>query len=80
MPALPDLPIRPPGSVSEKEFLQLCIRCGQCFRACPNDALQPMGLKRGLDSLWTPALKADWSGCERSCRANEPRGNVRKRP
>jgi ferredoxin len=60
-------PVRPPGSVPEEEFLQLCIRCGECFRACPNDVLQPLGLKQGLEGLWTPYVNADWAGCEPSC-------------
>jgi ferredoxin len=60
-------PIRPPGSVPEPEFLNLCIRCGECFRACPNDVLQPLGFQQGLEGLWTPHVKADWAGCEPSC-------------
>lgn len=63
------LPVRPPGSVPEQEFLQLCIRCGECFRACPNDVLQPLGFEQGLEGLWTPAVKADFAGCEPSCNA-----------
>jgi polyferredoxin len=59
--------IRPPGSVPEAEFLRLCIRCGECYQACPNNVLQPLGLDRGLDNLWTPQVVADWSGCEPSC-------------
>ncbi|CAN5598987.1 hypothetical protein BH10PLA1_BH10PLA1_05830 [soil metagenome] len=61
------LPIRPPGSVPEDQFLDLCIRCGECFKACPNNVLQPMGFKNGLDSLWTPQAVPTWSGCEPSC-------------
>lgn len=60
-------PVRPPGSVPEKEFLGLCIRCGECFKACPNDVLQPLGFQQGLEGLWTPHVVADWSGCESSC-------------
>ncbi|MCG3179993.1 MAG: NAD(P)H-quinone oxidoreductase subunit I, chloroplastic [Phycisphaerae bacterium] len=59
--------VRPPGSVPEAQFLQLCIRCGECFKACPNNVLQPVGLEAGLNSLWTPRVVADWSGCEPSC-------------
>ncbi len=63
-----ELPVRPPGSVPEKEFLQLCIRCGECMKACPNDVLQPMGFKKqGLEGLWTPEVVANWAGCEPSC-------------
>jgi MauM/NapG family ferredoxin protein len=59
--------VRPPGSVPEAQFLELCIRCGECYQACPNDVLQPMDLEAGLERLWTPQVVADWSGCEPSC-------------
>lgn len=62
-------PVRPPGSVPEEAFLQMCIRCGECFKACPNNVLQPLGFGQGLQGLWTPAVNADWAGCESSCNA-----------
>jgi ferredoxin len=62
-----ELPIRPPGSVPEQEFLEKCIRCGECFQACPNSVLQPMGFKQGLEGLWTPEVNANWAGCEAGC-------------
>lgn len=61
------IPVRPPGSVPEEQFLQMCIRCGECFKACPNKVLQPVGFQQGLEGLWTPEVKADWNGCESSC-------------
>ncbi|MDA0337157.1 MAG: 4Fe-4S binding protein [bacterium] len=61
------LPVRPPMSVPENEFLDMCIRCGACFKVCPNSVLQPQGFSGGLDGLWTPRVVADWSGCEPSC-------------
>jgi ferredoxin len=60
-------PIRPPGSVPEDKFLQLCIRCGQCIKVCPNNVLQPAGFEYGFNGLWTPRVVADWSGCEPTC-------------
>lgn len=60
-------PVRPPGSLPEPQFLQACIRCGECFQACPNDVLQPMGFEQGLEGLWTPRVVADWAGCASSC-------------
>lgn len=60
-------PVRPPGSIPEEQFLQACIRCGECFQACPNDVLQPMGFEQGFDGLWTPRVVANWAGCEPTC-------------
>ncbi len=62
-------PVRPPGSVPEREFLQMCIRCGECYKACPNDVLHPLGFQQGLEGLWTPHVVANWAGCESSCNA-----------
>lgn len=77
------LPVRPPGSVPEQSFLQMCIRCGECFKACPNNVLQPLSFEQGLEGLWTPAVKADWAGCESSCNACGqvcPTGAIRALP
>jgi ferredoxin len=77
------LPVRPPGSVPEKEFLDMCIRCGECFKVCPNNVLQAAGFEHGLESLWTPKVVADWAGCESSCNACGqvcPTGAIRALP
>ncbi|MBN2291608.1 MAG: 4Fe-4S binding protein [Pirellulales bacterium] len=63
----PYYPVRPPGSVPEEAFLQMCIRCGECLQACPNDVLQPQAFEQGAEGLWTPRVNANWSGCEPSC-------------
>jgi NAD-dependent dihydropyrimidine dehydrogenase PreA subunit len=55
--------------VPEPAFLDLCIRCGACFKVCPNNVLQPVGFDLGWDHLWTPQVVADWAGCEPSCNA-----------
>ena len=76
-------PVRPPGSVPESEFLQMCIRCGECFQACPSDVLQPLGFEQGLEGLWTPQVVADWAGCASSCNACGqvcPTGAIRALP
>lgn len=76
-------PVRPPGSVPEAEFLQMCIRCGECFQSCPSDVLQPLGFQQGLEGLWTPHVVADWAGCASSCNACGqvcPTGAIRALP
>jgi len=61
--------IRPPGALSEGEFLKRCIKCGQCMRACPTNVIQPGGIERGLENLWTPILnnRIGSSGCQLNC-------------
>ena len=60
-------PLRPPGSVPEREFLDLCIRCGECFKVCPGPVLHPAGLEYGLESMWTPVATPDHAGCHQDC-------------
>lgn len=77
------LPVRPPGSVPEKDFLELCIRCGECFKVCPNNVLQAEGFEQGWEGLWTPKVAADWAGCEPSCNSCGqvcPTGAIRALP
>ena len=61
--------IRPPGALAEKEFLQRCIKCGQCMRICPTNVIQPGGIEGGIENLWTPVLnnRIGSSGCQLNC-------------
>ncbi|MCX8064932.1 MAG: 4Fe-4S binding protein [Candidatus Hydrogenedentes bacterium] len=63
----PEFLIRPPGARSEKEFLQRCIQCGACMRACPTNGLQPTGLEAGWEGLWTPKLVPKIGYCLYNC-------------
>jgi polyferredoxin len=59
--------VRPPGAVEEREFLERCIRCGECMKVCPNNALHPAMFEAGLEGIWTPILIARIGYCEHSC-------------
>jgi polyferredoxin len=59
--------IRPPGAVEERAFLERCIRCAECMKVCPNNALHPAFLEAGIEGIWTPILIARIGYCEHSC-------------
>jgi polyferredoxin len=58
--------LRPPGALDEPDFLGRCIRCGECMKVCPNNALQPALVEAGLEGLWTPTLVPRIGYCEPS--------------
>jgi ferredoxin len=59
--------IRPPGSVEEREFLERCIRCAECMKVCPTNALHPAWFEAGIEGLWTPILVPRIGYCQHSC-------------
>nr|MBN2276638.1 4Fe-4S dicluster domain-containing protein [candidate division Zixibacteria bacterium] len=59
--------IRPPGAIPEKDFLSRCIRCGQCMRVCPNNALHPTFMESGAEGIWTPIMIPRIGYCEPTC-------------
>ena len=64
----PDL-VRPPGALTESQFLNRCIKCGQCMRVCPTHVIQASIMQAGLEGLWTPHLdfRLGTSGCQHNC-------------
>jgi len=59
--------IRPPGSLSEKDFLKLCQRCGLCMKVCPTNAINPTLGESGMAGFWTPCLIMTQGYCEYTC-------------
>lgn len=59
--------IRPPGALSEERFLQKCIKCGECMKVCPTNALQPALTEAGPEGIWTPMLVPKIGYCEYYC-------------
>ena len=71
--------IRPPGAIirtpegirnmTEREFRDLCLRCGECMKACITGGIQPAVCEAGFDGLFTPILVPKIGHCEQSCTA-----------
>ncbi len=59
--------IRPPGAVTESEFIENCMRCGQCVQSCPTSFIQPAFTEAGLEGLWTPIVNAKAGYCLFEC-------------
>ena len=73
--------IRPPGAIvrrpngefkrtmTEEEFRDKCLRCGQCMKACITGGLQPAVVEAGFDGFYTPILVPRVGWCEQNCAA-----------
>ncbi len=48
--------IRPPGAITERQFLQACTRCDKCIHACPKDAIQRVPKKMGFLIAGSPYI------------------------
>jgi polyferredoxin len=59
--------IRPPGSLPEKQFLELCQRCGLCMKVCPTNVINPTLAEGGMAGFWTPHLIMTQGYCEYTC-------------
>ncbi len=59
--------IRPPGALPEPQFLAACVKCGECMKVCPTNALQPASNQAGPEGLWTPVLVPKIGCCEYYC-------------
>jgi len=64
--------LRPPGVGAGSlrpytAFLDRCIRCGECMRACPTAGLQPAMFEGGLEGAFAPVLVPRLGYCDYSC-------------
>jgi ferredoxin len=67
---LPPHLIRPPGVAdarTEEDFLNLCIRCGECLKVCTTNGLQPAALEAGWAGIFSPVLTPRTGYCLVSC-------------
>ncbi len=59
--------IRPPAALKEEEFVNRCVRCGNCMKVCITNGLHPVLLQAGLAGVWTPQLIPEIGYCEYKC-------------
>lgn len=60
-------PLRPPGARASDVFTGLCIRCGNCLRACPSEIIVPERGERGIAGLFAPQLTFAADYCREDC-------------
>lgn len=61
--------LRPPGSLPEKDFLELCTRCDECVKVCPTNTLQPALFEAGVEGMFTPIVVPRIAECREKCAA-----------
>lgn len=70
--------LRPPGSLSEGDFMARCIRCERCISVCPTDVVAPLAIEQGVLGVRTPYLVFAGNRCTfcDECRQVCPTGAI----
>jgi ferredoxin len=60
-------PLRPPGAIKEGDFTGLCLRCGNCMRACPSKIIHPDKGQSGVLGFLSPVIRYERDYCKKEC-------------
>jgi ferredoxin len=59
--------LRPPGAVTEWQFGQLCLRCGNCVRSCPSQIITTRWHSDSWSTWLAPEISFDSDYCREDC-------------
>lgn len=80
-PVAPPVLLRPPGALPEPQFLETCLRCGNCSSVCPAEAITLYDDTRDRARLGTPHVMPGTMACvvcdDLSCMKACPSGALR---
>ncbi len=62
-------PLRPPGAIKEHKFTGMCLRCGNCIRACPSKIIHPDTGQSGVLGFLSPVVRYKTDHCKKECNA-----------
>ena len=67
-------PLRPPGAIEEKDFLDTCVKCGKCATSCTQSSIKMSGLEAGFIAGYPviipaerPCFVCDDLSCMKAC-------------
>lgn len=60
-------PLRPPNALEETRLAGVCVRCGNCLRACPANIIHLDLVDSGISGLLTPKLDFREDYCHEDC-------------